>query len=156
MSQPPDYYSYLKKYNPHFINRYENWAHGSFARGSGFKNLQFFRAYIMLTNHMTILPGYRFKSFFFYAGALMCVFDLWGIWISQEMYNKYTAHKWNHYQTWFHKDCYEDQEDYPYPSLDPTEEKKPFTRDNYSDRVKIVYDGVEEKDIFSNRRYRYR
>jgi hypothetical protein len=154
MSQPKNYYDYLKKYSPEHINRYENWWHAFLGRRSAFSHLQHFRAYIILTNHMTFLPGFRFKSHVFFIGALLCVVNLWGIWYSQEIYNKYSIHKWNHYSPQYHKDLFLDQKDYPH--LDPTEEKKPFTRSTYSDRVKIIYDGEEQKDIVSLRRYRYR
>lgn len=154
MSQEHEYYQFVKKYSPHFLNRYENWAHGALARGSLFNHLQNFRAYIHLTNHMTILPGYRTKASIFYLGAFLCVVDIWGIWYSQEIYYKYSIQKWNHYQPWYHKDCFDDPEDYG--KIDPTEEQKPFTRGNYSDRVKIVYDGKEDSDFGSWRRWRYR
>ena len=149
------YYKYLKNYNPHFINKYENWSHLAWGRRTNFDLLQQCRTYLALSTKMTIFPGLRTKSTFYYLGALICVVDMWGIWYSQEIYNKYSFHKWTHYQPWMHKDTVYSKDDLNKP-LDSTEEKKPITRMKYSDRIKIVYDGVEQEDVYGRRRYRYR
>lgn len=149
------YYKYLRNYSPHFINKYENWSHFSWGRKTNFTQLQLFRSYILLTNKMTIIPGYRTKSKFYYAGAILCVADLWGIWFYQEIYNKYTFHKWTHYQPWMHKDTAVSKDDLDKP-MDSTEEKRPQTRVKYSDKIKIVYDGEEQEDVLGRRRFRYR
>jgi hypothetical protein len=148
------YYKYLKKYSPYFLNKYENWGHLVKGRKTNFGRLLMVRAYLLLTHNMTILPGYRTTGTFYLFGAILTFIDLYGIWYSQEIYNKYSFHKWTHYQPWHQKDTLvsKDQEG----KVDVTEEKRPITRVIFSDKVKIVYDGKEEENAFGRRRIRYR
>lgn len=147
------YYDYLKRYNADYLNKHESWAHYSWGRGSNFMQLQKFRSFSLLTNRAYVMPGLRFKGFFYFAGALLCIADVYGIWYFQEIYNKYSSFKWTLYQPWYHKECMLDED---FGINDPTEEKKPMTRLKYSDTVKIIYNGEEGQDFFSLRRFRYR
>ena len=148
-----NYYNYLKKYSPRFLVKQESWTHQMWSRGSSFLQLVNFKGTLTMTNRTFIFPGYRIKSLFFFVGGLVCCIDIWGLWYFQEIYNKYTTHKWTNYQPWMHSSLLEYHNSF---IVDPCEEKKPFTRLKYQDRVKIVYDGYETPDVIAQRRYRYR
>lgn len=147
------YYNYLKKYSPEFLVKHESWAHHAWGRRSNFNQLVNFKGALVLTPRVFVLPGLRLKGLFYFLSGIVCVSELWGLWYFQEIYNKYTVHKWTMYQPYFHSKLAKPED---LKILDPSEEKKPFTRLKYQDRVKIIYDGEETPDITSQRRYRYR
>ena len=146
-----NYYSYLKKYSPRFIAKYETWTHHAWGRKSNFLQLVNSKGALVMTGRAFILPGIRYKNLVYYSLAAICCFDVWGIWFYQDIYNKYTYHKWNTYQPWMYKTYVP-----KHYEMDPLEEKKPFTRVKYQDRIKIIYDGEDNQNITSPRRLRYR
>ena len=42
---------------------------------------------------------------FVYICAGICMFDLYGVWISQEIYQKFMPWKWTFYQPYFKESC---------------------------------------------------
>ena len=147
-----NYFNYLKKYSPEYLLKYESWTHRMWGRGSAFKNLVNMRAALTLTPRVFVFPGLRTKSIVFYfMGAYACIL-IYGIWYFQEIYNKYTIHKWIHYNPMYNKEI----NDYANMKFDVTEEKKPITRVKYQDKIKIIYDGDDTIDPKSPRRFRYR
>lgn len=148
------YYDYLKKYNAEFLSRYELRNHVAFGRKSNFLQLLNTKAALMLTNRALIIPKVRSKAFLYYFLAGYCIVGYYGIWYFQEIYNKYTHHKWTMYQPYMHSQLMKGTggDD----KFDPYEEKKPITRLNYQDSIKITYDGYDNPDIVSQKRFRYR
>lgn len=147
------YYNYLKKYSPEFLLKHESWKHEAWSRRSNFLQLLNTKGAHVLTSRVFFLPGIRFKTIWYVLGGLLCCVDVWGIWYFQEIYNKYTIHKWTNYQPWFHQQL---QDKNSSISIDPVEEKKPIGRVKYQDKVKIIYSGLDNPDVSSDRRYRYR
>lgn len=147
------YYNYLKKYDQSFLKKYEVAENRTLGRGSGFLNFVRLRSALFLTPRVFVFGSFRTKSLVYYIMALFLCADLWGIWYFQEIYYKYNIHKWTGYQPWFHKDLVDKID---VGVVDPTEEKKPFTRAKYADKIKIVYDGEDTPSTSSGRRYRYR
>jgi hypothetical protein len=97
-----NYYDYLKKYDAHFLNKYESWGHASWSRRSNYLQLLYFRAYSLWTGGRSIfLPHIKLKSAYMMLCAGVCITDIYGIWIYQEMYNKYMPWKWVYYQPYF-------------------------------------------------------
>ncbi len=95
------YYDYLKRYDAAFLNKYESWAHHSWSRRSNFLQLLYFRAYALFTGRTILMPHLKAKSWFTYISCLICIFDIWGVWVFQEIYNKYSVQKWVYYQPYF-------------------------------------------------------
>lgn len=147
-----NYFNYLKKYSPDFLLKYESWSHRMIGRGSGIKMLTNMRAALMLTPRVFILPGLRTKSLVYYFMAGYALALVYGIWYFQEIYNKFTIHKWIHYMPMYNKEI----NNYAAVKFDVTEEKKPITRVKYQDKIKIIYDGDDTIDPKSPRRFRYR
>ena len=106
MSPGNNYNDYLKKYDAHFLNRYQSWHHHAWGRKSNYMQLLYFRAYSLWTGGRSIfLPGYKLKSAFMMIGAGVCMADIWGVWFFQEMYNKYQPWKWIYYQPYYKDQC---------------------------------------------------
>ena len=95
------YYDYLKKYDAPFLNKYESWAHFNWGRRSNYLQLLYFRAYSLLTGRNIILPHLKLKSPWLWMAAVVAFADVWGVWIYQEMYQKYQPWKWTYYQPYF-------------------------------------------------------
>ena len=101
-----NYYDYLKKYDAHFLNKYESWSHAQWGRKSNFLQLLYFRAYSLFVGGRSILvPHIKLKSAFMMVCAGICLADIYGVWIYQEMYNKYMPWKWVYYQPYFKDSC---------------------------------------------------
>ena len=98
------YYDYLKKYNSHFVNRYENWSHLSWGRKSNYLQLLNLRAYTLMTQRSILLPGMKLKAPFFMLGCMVCLADIWGMWFFFTVYNKYSPQKWVFYQPYLKGD----------------------------------------------------
>lgn len=149
------YYSYLKKYSPFFIHKYECGVHASWGRGSQFLRMVEVKYALNLSQRVILFWPFTLKSPVVMFGAAFCCVNLWGIWYFQEIYNKYSIHKWTHYQPKDHKDNLFSKDDVA-ENIDPFEERKPYTRMRMGDRVKMVYDGEEQRDVIARRRLRYR
>jgi len=101
-----NYYEYLKKYDTHFLNKYQSWSHYSWGRKSNFLQLLYFRAYTLnCGGRVPFLPHLKLKAPFVYICAGICMFDLYGVWISQEIYQKFMPWKWTFYQPYFKEAC---------------------------------------------------
>ena len=101
-----NYYDYLKKYDTHFLNKYESWSHAQWGRKSNFLQLLYFRAYSLFVGGRSILvPHIKLKSAFMMVCAGICLADVYGVWIYQEMYNKFMPWKWVYYQPYFKDSC---------------------------------------------------
>lgn len=98
------YYDYLKKYDSHFLNKYESWSHFSWGRRSNFLQLLYYRAYTLTTGRQILMPHLKLKSPFQWLCILVCLADVYGIWFFQEIYNKYTVHKQVYYQPYMKPD----------------------------------------------------
>jgi hypothetical protein len=99
------YYDYLKKYDAHFLNKYESWTHQHWGRRSNYLQLLYFRAYSLFTSRAPVLPNIKVKKPFLYVACVVCLADIWGTWIFQEVYNKYMPWKWVYYQPYFKESC---------------------------------------------------
>jgi hypothetical protein len=91
------YYDYLKKYDAHFLNRYENWAHHNWSRRSNFQRLLDYRAYSLATGRAFFMYGLKFKGWYYWACALLSFADIWGVWYFQDIYNRYYYWKYTYY-----------------------------------------------------------
>src|SRR5690348_3025108 len=101
-----NYNDYLNKYNAHFLNKYQSWSHYSWGRKSNFLQLLYYRAYTLNTGgRAPFLPHVKLKSPFIMLCALVCMADIYGVWIYQEIYNKYMPWKWVFYQPYFKESC---------------------------------------------------
>ena len=126
-----NYYNYLTKYSPRFLVKHESWTHEAWSRRSNFLQLLNTKSAHILSSRTHFMTGYKFKTSWYIYGAIMCIADVYGIWYFQDMYNKYTAHKWTNYQPYMNQQL---QHPNSKISLDPTEEKKPFARVKYQDK----------------------
>mmetsp|Transcript_33545 Transcript_33545/g.34850 ORF Transcript_33545/g.34850 Transcript_33545/m.34850 type:complete len:155 (+) Transcript_33545:31-495(+) len=150
------YYNYLKKYSPRFILKYESGVHSFWGRRSVFSQLVFTKAFLTLTPRVFIFPTFRASSLFFYLAALYSAILMWGIWYFQDIHHKYTHHKWVHYQPWMYNEIVSKEQ--RELGIEPLEEKKPLTRLNYEDSIKIIYNGEDMPTHLWNtsKRFRYR
>ena len=92
------YYDYLKKYDSHFLNKYESWTHYAWGRRSNFLQLLYYRAYTLVTGRQIFMPHLKLKSPYQWICLMICLADVYGIWYFQEISNKYTVHKQVYYQ----------------------------------------------------------
>lgn len=99
------YYDYLKKYDTHFLNKYENWSHFNWGRKSNFLQLLYTKSYLTYNGRNIFMHGYKFKSWFVWVGSVVCVTDIYLIWIYQEMYNKLYPWKWTLYMPYYRSEC---------------------------------------------------
>jgi len=99
------YYDYLNKYDARFLNKYQSWGHHLWNRRSNYLQLLYFRAYSLYTGRNILLPHMKLKKPYMLISALICVADIYGSWIFQEMYNKYVPWKWTYYQPYFKESC---------------------------------------------------
>jgi hypothetical protein len=101
-----NYNEYLNKYDTSFVNKYQSWSHHAWGRKSNFLQLVYFRAYLFNTgSRAPFLPHLKFKNSFNIFCAIICMADIYGVWIYQEIYNKYMPWKWTMYQPYFKESC---------------------------------------------------
>ena len=75
-----NYYDYLKKYDAHFLNKYESWAHAQLSRRSNFLQLLYFRAYSLFVGGRSIfVPHIKLKSLFMMVCIGICLADVYVI-----------------------------------------------------------------------------
>ncbi len=101
-----NYYDYLKKYDPNFLNKYQSWSHYAWGRKSNFMQLLYFRAYTFnVGGRAPFLPHLKLKLPYVLVCSLLCMWDVYGVWIYQEVYNKYMPYKWVFYMPYYKESC---------------------------------------------------
>lgn len=147
------YYDYIKKYNAQFLNNYTSWTHFSWGRGSNFMQLLNFRAFNLNTNRVSLVPGYKIKSTPSVLIGIYCLIAVYGIWISQDIYNRFSPRKATYYD-----DEEEDEISFRVAAggSGAYEEKMPINREEFADKYDFSYGGLHNQVNYRERRYRYR